>query len=370
MTIQKISGVTIDLVSQVSGDIAYFDGTDWVRLAKGEIGEVLTMNESETAPEWAVAVPAHIFPGSVRGYCASGNTNNSGAGEGPKAIDRWSFTTDGNSTDVGDVVIGRHHQSGQSSDTDGYISGSNINGPVTAAIDRWSFSSEGNAVDHGDLIVPSGMGTGCSSETHGYVCGGIGQPHSPSGHLNTIQKFLFATSGTNNSVDVADLIQVRGGAPAGATSSTHGYVAGGSNGVGGAMSIKIDQFPFASDSNSTEVGECDNDTENCAGTSSLTHGYIIGGTTENIRKYSFASGGNSVDGGANLSASRHALTGVSSETHGYSAAGYNAGAYPPGQPNGATETIEKFSVSTDSNATDVGDLVGWKWYSSNTGSQV
>ena len=36
MAIQKISGVTIDLDSQASGDVTYFDGTDWVRLGKGE----------------------------------------------------------------------------------------------------------------------------------------------------------------------------------------------------------------------------------------------------------------------------------------------------------------------------------------------
>ena len=154
MAIQKISGVTIDLDGQASGDVTYFDGTDWVRLAKGEIGEVLTMNESETAPEWAEAVPVcQGATGTVKGYCATGNTNNSGAGEGPRRIERWSFTTDGNATDVGDVTLGRHHSSGQSSETHGYISGSAANGPVTSAIDRWSFSSEGNAVDHGDLVI-------------------------------------------------------------------------------------------------------------------------------------------------------------------------------------------------------------------------
>ena len=362
MAIQKISGVTIDLESQAAGDVAYFDGTDWVRLAKGEIGDVLTMNESETAPEWAEPVPTWTFPGTVKGYCASGNIVNSGSGEGPKAIERFSFTTDGNSTDVGDVTLGRHHQSGQSSSTDGYISGSYSNGPITAAIDRWSFTSEGNAVDHGDLAVQTGQGTGQSSETHGYHTGG----KSSGTTVNHIQKFAFATSGTNNATDIADLLVARAGHPAGASSSTHGYSAG-----GGSLTT-IDKFPYASDSNATDVGDCDSNTESGAGTSSLTHGYIVGGTTENIRKYSFASGTqNSVDGGADLSTSRHALSGTSSETFGYAAAGYNAGAnYPPGQPNNATATIEKFSVSTDSNATDVGDLVQWKWYSSNVGSQV
>jgi hypothetical protein len=357
MAIQKISGVTIDLTNQASGDVAYFDGTDWVRLAKGEIGEVLTMNETETAPEWTIPVPVWTFPGTVKGYCASGNTNPSGAGEGPKAIDRWSFTTDGNSTDVGDVTLGRHHQSGQSSDTDGYISGSFSNGPITAAIDRWSFSSEGNAVDHGDLAVQTGMGTGQSSETHGYHTGG----RSGSTVVNHIQKFAFATSGTNNATDVADLTVARDVHPAGASSSTHGYTAGGDGGL-----TTIDKFPYATESNATDVGDCDSATISGAGTSSLTHGYIIGGSTPvngDIRKYSFATGTqNSADGGADLSAGRHALTGCSSETFGYSSAGY--------QSNSSTNIIEKFSVSTDSNATNVGDLVGAKWYSSNVGSQV
>jgi hypothetical protein len=33
----------------------YFNGTDWIRLAKGSADEVLTMNNGATAPEWEVA---------------------------------------------------------------------------------------------------------------------------------------------------------------------------------------------------------------------------------------------------------------------------------------------------------------------------
>ena len=362
MAIQKISGVTIDLTTQASGDVAYFDGTDWVRLAKGAPGDVLTMNESVTAPEWAEPVPVWTFPGTVKGYCASGNIVNSGAGEGVRRIERWSFTTDGNATDVGDVTLGRHHSSGQSSETHGYISGSYSNGPITAAIDRWSFDSEGNAADHGDLAIQTGTGTGQSSETHGYHTGG----KNGSTTVNHIQKFAFATSGTNNATDIADLTVARE-VNSGASSSTHGYSAGGTSGL-----TTIDKFPYATDTNATDVGDCDNGTNSASGTSSLTYGYIIGGGdpySDGIRKYSFASDGNSVDG-ADISTGRHAATGCSSETFGYVAAGFNDGAYPPGQPNGATETIEKFSVSTDSNATDVGDLVSWKWYASPVGSQV
>ena len=360
MAIQKISGVTIDLtrsgdVAQASGDVAYFDGTDWVRLAKGDPGDVLTMNETETAPEWGT--PAWTFPGLIKGYYAAGRLDASNV---TSAIDRWSFTTDGNSTDVGDVVIGRNHHSGQSSKTDGYISGSYEQGPVTLAIDRWSFSSEGNAVDHGDLAVQSGAGTGQSSETHGYHSGGLA---SSGGYRNNIQKFLFATSGTNNATDIADLLVARA-VYAGSSSTTHGYSAGGNTG-GVNFNTTIDKFPFATDSNATDVGDCDTSTSGSAGTSSLTHGYISGGSagpvTSNIRKYSFASDGNSVDGGADLSAGRSAVTGCSSETFGYVAGG-NAGAN--------VNIIEKYSVSTDSNATDVGDLVVVKQASTPVGSQV
>ena len=42
----------ISVSSQTQGDILYFDGTNWVRLAKGTAGQTLKMNAGATAPEW------------------------------------------------------------------------------------------------------------------------------------------------------------------------------------------------------------------------------------------------------------------------------------------------------------------------------
>ena len=42
----------IAVSSQTQGDILYFDGTNWVRLAKGTAGQTLKMNAGATAPEW------------------------------------------------------------------------------------------------------------------------------------------------------------------------------------------------------------------------------------------------------------------------------------------------------------------------------
>ena len=47
MATQKIPGRAIKLGTDTAGDVAYFDGVAWQRLAIGEVGEILTMNEAE-----------------------------------------------------------------------------------------------------------------------------------------------------------------------------------------------------------------------------------------------------------------------------------------------------------------------------------
>jgi hypothetical protein len=49
----SIDGTHIALGSDTEGDIMYYNGTDWVRLAKGTAGQTLKMNAGATAPEWA-----------------------------------------------------------------------------------------------------------------------------------------------------------------------------------------------------------------------------------------------------------------------------------------------------------------------------
>ena len=104
MALQKIPGRAIQLDAQANSDIMYFNGTDWVRLEKGVADEVLTVNEAGDAPEWGEAVCT--FQGAVRGYCAGGYL-----GVGPTPSERYgkqiqviSFITDGDSTDIGDLI--------------------------------------------------------------------------------------------------------------------------------------------------------------------------------------------------------------------------------------------------------------------------
>ncbi len=47
-----VDGTDISLAGEAVGDMAYFNGTDWVRLPKGTASQSLVMNSGATAPEW------------------------------------------------------------------------------------------------------------------------------------------------------------------------------------------------------------------------------------------------------------------------------------------------------------------------------
>jgi hypothetical protein len=88
-----------------------------------------------------------------------------------------------------------------------------------------------------------------SSTTHGYVVGSSSVPTAPT---NVIQKFPFASD--TNSTDVGDITQ---GVflPGTASSTTHGYRAGGDMTAGGSASNVIDKYSYSADGNATDVGD-------------------------------------------------------------------------------------------------------------------
>ena len=63
-----VTGTKIAVGSDAQGDILYYDGTNYVRLAKGTADQVLTMNDGATAPGWETA--------SSGGAALTGSTNN------------------------------------------------------------------------------------------------------------------------------------------------------------------------------------------------------------------------------------------------------------------------------------------------------
>ena len=357
MAIQKISGVTIELTSQASGDVAYFDGTDWVRLAKGEPGEVLTMNESETAPQWG---PACLFTGTQTGYSCGGWT---GPGETySDNIQKYSLVTDGNSTDIGNLVFSRRMCNGHSSSTHGYVTSGYKGSPIVNynQIDRFSFTTDGDATDWADCTTTMKVRAApASSCTDGFTYGG-----EDGAHLNTnvIDKFPFASQ--TNATDWADAVKAQY-AGAGCSSDTYGYAMGGVQHLApgipsGTVINSIERYPFATQTNATDVGDITVTRHTPVGVSSLTHGYCCGGTfapapagTQDydvIDRVSFATGGNATDHGDLTAVIRHPSA-ASSTTHGYVC----GGGWGPSW-SAVVNAIQKFAYASNTTATDVGDI--------------
>ena len=75
----SVTGAKISLTGEAAGDIMYYDGTDWVVLAKPGTpsGEVLTFATSATAPSWAAASGGGGSTNFVPTYTKDG-TNSTG----------------------------------------------------------------------------------------------------------------------------------------------------------------------------------------------------------------------------------------------------------------------------------------------------
>lgn len=148
-----------------------------------------------TEGKWRVS--GHSTPHC--GYTSGGDI---GQPDPSNRIERFPFSADTYSSDIADLTgSGREQHAGNSSDTHGYVTGGEPrpdpgsgNGQTT--IEKFSFASNSNATDVGDLneALFSAM-TGVNSTTHGYVAGGT--PSTAPGILvqNDVQKFSFASDG-------------------------------------------------------------------------------------------------------------------------------------------------------------------------------
>lgn len=313
--------------------------------------------------------PSYTYRGASTGYYAGGFI--SPPGVPTNIIDKFPFSVDANATDVGNLTEARDVSSGHSSDTHGYASGGSappLSPPIRSTIDKFSFSSDGNATDVGDLELIVRYAASHSSQNDGYTSGG-GGPFSVVANYTAIQKFPFATDGDGS--NVADISQENITA-AGQSAGFAGYIsAGKSSGPGpGAVGFNtIEKFPFFSDTDATDVGDL---TQirfgTLGGQSSSTHGYASGGrlppfssVVNTIDKFPFSADANATDVG-DLTQARVSCGGTSSNV-----SGYTAGGYPGSLPY--ANIIDKFSFSSDGNATDVGDLTATRSVSDN-GQQV
>ena len=223
-------------------------GTEWHNTTSGEV--YICTDATAGANVWTnvgagtgdIEPIPNPWQGTVSGYRAGGRPG-SGA---TNTIDKWSFTSDANATDVGDMTYSDASLAAQASLTYGYTSSGN-SGVTT--INKWSFASDGNAVAYsGTLTFGRWALAGTYSLTHGYASGG----NNSAPYNNVIDKFNYASEG--NATDVGNLTEGRAYSAA-CSSETHGYHMGGSiNSPPPTWNI-IDRWSFTTDGNAVDVGD-------------------------------------------------------------------------------------------------------------------
>jgi hypothetical protein len=311
------------------------------------------MNLGDPYKVWSGSTRSTIEPyypyGDTAGYTIGGYTGSTTS----NVIDKFSFTSDGHATDVGDAVYSALGPTGASSTTHGYHAGGWNFPPVLwiSRIARFSFAVNGDSEDVGNLFLGRQTGAGFSSSTHGYQAGGGNSTTPADQGLNGIEKYAFA--GSSNGTDVGNLtMQVMSGS--GTMSLTHGYRQGGR--ISGTRQDVIERFSFASDGDAVDVGNLLAIVSNVCGVNgqnSSTHGYAVSGegsppnpNATRIQKYQFAASSNATSVGTLTVGNRSAGAGQSSTTHGYASGG----------PDTPLNVIEKWSFTSDGNSSDVGDL--------------
>ena len=282
------------------------------------------------------------------------------------SIEKVPVASDGNTTDVGDLVtVSTGYELGNSGPTDGFASGGRAGAPTygvgttVVQIDKYPFASDTNAADTGDLFKSRGGAATNNGPTYAYQSFGSSTPAATEG---SISKFPYAISdGTGTDVgDIHPTYSPTGMANAGGSSdTTHAYVGGGyAPAVPWPQMNLIQRFSFATDENASDVGDAltAGIYYTVSGHQSTTHGYITGGIggpsspgrKNDITKYPFAASGADAADAADLTVARYGLAGASSTTHAYGLGGND--------PSGNANTVDKYTVTSDANATDVGDL--------------
>ena len=375
MSIQKVSKTMIDSLSssKLTGALPALDGsaltnvpsavksavdpaidsnkplgTIWVNTTSGQVYSCTDATTDANVWTNVGAGSGGVKPfhgwGSNYGYVAGGTEVSTGSAN--NTIDRFSFVSATDATDVGDLLNEGHGPSGSgshggsSSSTHGYAAGGDPGPGHSVTIQKWAFAATANATNVGDCQTSAGSRAGFMSTTHGYAAGG-----SPV--TDSVDKYAYASD--DDSTDLCNLHHGARFLPAGATSETAGYTHGGRNTPNNFN--YIEKLTFASDSSSNDHADLDNTCKGHSGHNSDTHGYAAGGYSNNqMQKFTFASATNAAYIGDIRYGQAGHMSGNSSTTHGY----ISTPCYINQAGSNATqaENIEKFSFASDSNSVD------------------
>jgi hypothetical protein len=304
------------------------------------------------------------FGGTVAGYSA--------AAPGPplqseaKMYQKFSFAADSDAVTVGTLAEETNYRNvGYSAQTAGFI-----NNGYEAKIFKVAFANDTDMSWSGifrNNYVTQHQAACFSSRDHGYIVGG--RNSSNSGNVTDMQRWPFLSDA--NAVGTGTLsAALESAGAANDFSGGNGFIlAGATNFPSFSGSTTVNRFPFSSSTPQTNVGNLYQSFYGGLGTSSTTHGYVAGGSTgltaptlastTKIQKFPFAATPGttgSLVGDLNISpggsGGHH-----SSTTHGYKYTGYQ-GPTPSGNPYyNQDRRYMKYPFASDSNSTTVGNMV-------------
>jgi len=182
-------------------------------------------------------------------------------------ISKFAWGSSVTCSNVGSLTHTRYQGSSHSSEAYGfYAAGDTMPDPNQSKVDKVSHTSDGNSTDIGDVNAGASVRYGTSSTTHGYSY--------RTNYYKEIDTFSFASSNFQSTV-AGYMYNDRDGS-ATASSLTHGYSAGGHENAVGRQRY-IDKFSFASHGTASNIGDIAYDGSSISGSSSETHGYSHGG---------------------------------------------------------------------------------------------
>jgi len=371
-------------------------GTMWVNTTSGEMYACTDATTDANVWTNVGAGSGNVRPysfndgGSSYGYMGGGHSLYGAAPTNINVIDQFSFTSDGDATDIANLTQSRSSTAGASSTTHGYTAGGygGVNGTGAGSwniVDRIAFASVVDATDVGDInyantnVIGPIMGT--TNGDKAYFANHMSVANGGSHGLTTavFSKYTMSsniTASVDLDLGACDPTPVAMSSNSLATSQTHCYSIGGYKSAAPYYQNPITKMSYATEGTATDVGDL---TKISAGashdcTQTATYGYKFGGSGSppnpydggTIEKWSFASGTQDGVSIGTLLASTNGTVGFSSTntwsstTHGYVGGGgyYNK-----------TYAISKMNYATEATLTTVGNLT-WAGTGTNSGEDT
>ena len=284
----------------------------------------------------------------TRGVLAGGNDGTSS--ETPLNVIQYkTIASDVGTSDFGDLQSARFGLVGSGSNvTLGVFAGGKTSSSNNVTdTDKITVATTGSEADFADLRVGARMGGagGASNGTLLFVTGG----RAASGRIDNKEYFTFASPAT--SVDAGNLDKAKSGIAASNGNSKY-LIAGGYDGGSGTENV-IEYHTFSTSADSSSTGTLGTtDQEGYMISSAARAVYFRGASSSAVMEFMTVSSEGNASSFGDATVARASMSGWSDGTRGEFAGGDNEG----GSSTNGSDVIDKITIASEDNATDVGDL--------------